>query len=165
MGKALADENVYFLEEPLAPDDFDGFARLVESSPTPIATGEKETTRFGGQDLMIRGNLRIIQPDIGRVGGFTEARRIAAPAEARNVQIIPHCWSTDIIVSVTLHYIASLSKCPYLEFDVFDQPLRSQLVKNPMSAKEGIVRVPEGPGLGIELNEEIINHFRWSPSR
>ena len=99
LGNALAEDDVYFLEEPLSPDNLDGFAELVAASPTAIATGEKETTRFGFRDLMERGKLRIIQPDIARVGGITEIRRIAALAEIRNVCVIPHCWATDILVN------------------------------------------------------------------
>jgi L-alanine-DL-glutamate epimerase-like enolase superfamily enzyme len=83
LGDALADQGVGFREEPLAPDDLEGFARLTARSRTPIATGEKETTRFGFRDLMERGGLRIVQPDIARCGGITETLRIAALAEVR----------------------------------------------------------------------------------
>ena len=86
--------------------------------------------------------------------------RIAAHAEARGVRVIPHCWSTDILVAATLHVIAALRDCPYLEYNVTDNPLRTELLAEPIRPSDGIVRVPDGPGLGIELNPETIARFR-----
>jgi L-alanine-DL-glutamate epimerase-like enolase superfamily enzyme len=165
LGRALAEDDVYFLEEPLSPDDLDGFAALVAASPTPIATGEKETTRFGFRELMDRGGLRIIQPDIARAGGLTEIVRIAALAEVRGVRVIPHCWATDILVSATLHFLATQpsARAPFLEFNVMDNPLRTRLLLEPLRPENGVVRVPQGPGLGIELNEETLAAYRWEP--
>jgi len=160
LGRGLADYGVYFLEEPLSPDDLEGFARLTAVSPTPIATGEKETTIYGYRDLIERGGLRIIQPDIARVGGISEAVRIAALAESRGVRVIPHCWSTDILVAATLHFISTLRDCPYLEFNVTDNPLRTDLLVDPIRPRDGFLTVPEQPGLGIELNEDTIERYR-----
>jgi L-rhamnonate dehydratase len=162
LARGLNDHGVFFLEEPLSPDDLAGFAQLVAQSPVPIATGEKETTRFGFRDLMDTGGLRIIQPDVARVGGFTEARRVADMARLRGVTVIPHCWSTDILVAATLHFIASLKECPYLEFCVVDNPIRRDIARNPIRFEQGVVRVPQGPGLGIELNEETIGRLRFA---
>jgi L-rhamnonate dehydratase len=162
LGRAMAEHRVYFLEEPLSPDDMDGWRDLVAQSPTPIATGEKETTRFGFADLIERGGLRIIQPDVARAGGITECLRIAAHAEARGVRVIPHCWSSDILVAATMHVITTLADCPYLEFNVMDQPLRKYLAKAPIRPRDGIVTAPEGPGLGVELNEEMIARYEVS---
>jgi L-alanine-DL-glutamate epimerase-like enolase superfamily enzyme len=160
LGRGLAEPGVYFLEEPLAPDDLHGFARLTAVSPTPIATGEKETTLYPYLDLMERGGLRIIQPDVARVGGISETLRIAAHAEARGVRVIPHCWSTDILVAATLHVIATLRDCPYLEYNVTDNPLRTDLLVEPLRPVEGIIRVPDKPGLGIELDEDVVARYR-----
>jgi L-rhamnonate dehydratase len=160
LGRGLADLGVYFLEEPLAPDDLDGFRRLVAASPTPIATGEKETSQFAFLDLMERGSLRIIQPDVARVGGISESLRIAALAESRSVRMIPHCWSSDILVAATLHVIATLRDCPYLEYNVTDNPLRRDLLTHPIRPRDGVVAVPTGPGLGIEINEDTVQRYR-----
>lgn len=162
LAKGLAGVGVFFLEEPLSPDDLDGYAQLVAASPVPIASGEKEQTRFGFRDLMDRGRLRIVQPDVARVGGFTEARRVAEMARLRGVTVIPHCWSTDILVAATLHLIASLKDCPYLEFCVQDNPIRREVVKDPIRFQGGVVKVPQGPGLGVELNEETISRLRFA---
>lgn len=160
LGTALADHRVFFLEEPLSPDDIAGFARLTAVSPTPIATGEKETTQYPYIDLMNRRGLRIVQPDVARVGGISESMRIAPLAEARGVRVIPHCWSTDILVAATLHVIATLRDCPYLEYNVTDNPLRTDLLVEPLRPHGGEIDVPAGSGLGIELNEETIARFR-----
>ncbi|MBS7697340.1 MULTISPECIES: mandelate racemase/muconate lactonizing enzyme family protein [unclassified Chelatococcus] len=162
LGRAFADSGVYFLEEPLSPDDVSGFARLVAQSPTPIATGEKETTQYPYLDLMDRGGLRIIQPDVARVGGISEAVRIVHHAEARGARVIPHCWSTDILVAATAHVLAVQRDAPYLEFNATDNPLRTDLLVEPMRVVDGLVRVPDGPGLGITLNEDTIERYRWN---
>jgi len=161
LARALADHNIYFLEEPLSPDDLDNFAKLVMASPTPIATGEKETTRFGFRNLMEQGQLRIIQPDAARVGGLTEMMRIASLAEVRQVRVIPHCWATDILVSTTLQFLAVQREAPYLEFNVMDNPLRNELLTEPIRAYDGRVAIPDGPGLGITLNEDTLARYRW----
>ena len=163
LGRAFAEHGVYFLEEPLAPDDLDGFARLTAVSPTPIATGEKEAGVHAYRMLMEHGGLRIIQPDIARVGGISESLRIAALAESRGVRMIPHCWSTDILVAATLHVISTLRDCPYLEYNATDNPLRTDLLVDPIRPVDGIVTVPEKPGLGIELNQDTIDRYRWNP--
>ncbi len=163
LGDALADHRVAFLEEPLSPDDLNGFARLTARSKTPIATGEKETTRFGFRDLIERGGLRIIQPDVARCGGITEMMRISALAEISGVRVIPHCWASDILVSATAQVLATIADAPYLEFNATGNPLKTDLLREPIVAVDGFVRVPQGPGLGIVLNEDTIERFRWTP--
>jgi len=162
LGRAMAESGVYFLEEPLSPDDIGGFAKLVAASPTPIATGEKETTQYPYLDLMERGLLRIVQPDVARVGGISEMMRIVAHAEARGVTVIPHCWSTDILVAATLHVLAVQRYAPYLEYNATANPLRTDLLVEPIRPVAGVVSVPDGPGLGIELNEDTIARYRWN---
>lgn len=159
LSNQYADLDVYFLEEPLLTDDLEGWRVLVEHSGVPIATGEKETTRFGFLDLMDRGSLRIIQPDVARAGGITECLRIAAHAEQRGVTVIPHCWSSDILVAATLHYISSLKDCPIAELNVMEQPFRTELACNPIRATDGILKIPTEPGLGIELNNDLVSEF------
>ncbi|MEO0400252.1 MAG: mandelate racemase/muconate lactonizing enzyme family protein [Pseudomonadota bacterium] len=152
--------NVYFIEEPLEADDFGSFRKLVAASPTPIATGEKLATLRDFAGLIDHGDLRIIQPDIARVGGFTEMLRIAAYADLHNVEIIPHCWASDILVAASLHFMAAARRSTYLEFCVFDQPLRRYLAQEPIAAKDGYALVPEKPGLGVELNDEIVKKYQ-----
>ena len=161
LAQGLAALGVFFLEEPLSPDDLDGYAALVGASPLPIACGEKETTRFGFRDLIERGQVDIIQPDVARAGGFTECRRIADMADLHGTQVIPHCWSTDILVSATLNFIATLSDCPYLEFCVVDNPIRRSVIQEPIEVVDGMVSIPNRPGLGLELNDKIVEDLRY----
>jgi L-alanine-DL-glutamate epimerase-like enolase superfamily enzyme len=112
---------------------------------------------------MDRGQLRIVQPDIARMGGISSTMRVIAHAEARNVRVIPHCWSTDILVAATLHCISTMRDCPYLEYNVTDNPLRTDLLVEPIRPSRGAVSVPETPGLGIELREDTLKRFRWDP--
>jgi L-rhamnonate dehydratase len=163
LGNALADSGVFFLEEPLHSDDLVGFSRLTGASRTPIATGEKETTQYPFIDLMDRGGLRIVQPDLGRVGGILETLKIVTHAEARGVRVIPHCWTTDILVSATLNAISIMKDCPYLEYNATDNPIRTDLLVEPIRPVDGIVTVPDKPGLGIELNEDTIARLRVDP--
>jgi len=76
------------------------------------------------------------------------------------VHMIPHCWATDILVAATLHVIATLRRCPYLEYNVTDNPLRRDLLTQPIRPVDGIVAVPTGPGLGIEIDEETVRRYR-----
>jgi L-alanine-DL-glutamate epimerase-like enolase superfamily enzyme len=160
--RGLRDYDVYFLEEPLSPDDLDGFRELREAGGVQIATGEKETSRFAFRDLIERGRPHIIQPDLARVGGITEAQRIGDFARLHGVTVIPHFWSTDILLAANLHYIASLQDCPYAEFCVLDQPLRRSVTTEPIELVDGMVRIPDKPGLGVELNQETVERFGWS---
>jgi len=150
----------FFLEDALSPDDLDGYAKLTRSTSLRIAAGEAYTTRFPYRDLIEKGNIDVVQPDVARVGGISEAQKIALMAHDRGVMCIPHSWSTDISVAATLHVLASSPQESLLEFCVADTPLRRNLITEPFTIdKEGFVKVPEQPGLGIELNEEVVKKY------
>ena len=161
LARALESYGVAWLEEPLSPDDLGGYAKLAAATSTPIAAGEKETTRFGFADLVTRAGIAVAQPDVARVGGFTEARRVADFADLHGVTVVPHCWSTDILVAATLHYVASLRSCPYLEYCIVDNPIRTSVTTHHFVPENGVVRVPDGPGLGIELDWSTIDALRY----
>lgn len=164
--ESAADHGLVFLEEPLSADDLDGYARLAQASRVPIATGEKETTRHSFIQLMDVGDLAIIQPDLARAGGITEARRIVSDAESRGRDVIPHSWASDILLAATLHVLATTKDARFLEYNVTDNPLRTDLLVEPIRPDEhGMVNVPRGPGLGIELNLDTVEKYRWEPSR
>jgi D-galactarolactone cycloisomerase len=89
--------------------------------------------------------------------------RIATLAEAKGARVIPHCWATDILVAATAHVLATFKDAPYLEFNATVNPLRTDLLTEPMRPLDGFVAVPDGPGLGIDLNEATIDRYRWTP--
>jgi len=161
LARRLEELNVYFLEEPLPPDDLDGYARLSGSTAVSIATGEKETTLDGFADLMERGRPDIIQPDLARCGGLTEARRIATVAGLRRVTVIPHCWSTEVLVRATTHFCAALPEVPYLEYCVAETPIRRRTVRNPVRLEDGWAIVPDEPGIGAELDDGFLEEFAY----
>ena len=159
LAHALAPFGLSFIEEPLDPDDIRGFRWLSERSPIPVATGEKESTRHGFDQLLEHGRPHVVQPDLARAGGFSETRIIADRAEAAGVRCIPHCWSTDVLVASTLHFIASRREEVRLEFCLEGNDLRRNVARSPITMVDGAVHVPEGSGLGIELNEDTIQRY------
>lgn len=161
LARALARYDVTFFEEPLSPDDIPGYRRLTTESPVAIAAGEKATTAYEFVDLVDRAHLKIIQPDLARCGGISEALKIATFAQLRSVAYVPHSWASDILVAATLHVLASIPDAPWVEVNVMENPLRRLLV-DPLKVIDGELAVPEGPGLGIEVNEAVVEHFAWN---
>ncbi len=159
LARALEPFGITFLEEPLHPDDLDGFAQLTSQSPIPIATGEKETSLAGFRTLIEHGRPDIVQPDLARAGGFTEVERIWELATERGVRLVPHCWSTDILVAATVQFLASRPDATRLEFCLEDNPLRRQLNPDPVWPVDGTVSVPTAPGLGVRLDPDIVERF------
>jgi L-alanine-DL-glutamate epimerase-like enolase superfamily enzyme len=159
VAKALEQLNVYWLEEPLPAEDYSGYRRLSESTTMRIAAGEEESGRLAFSRLINESHVDIIQPDISRCGGLTEARKIAVAAADNNIMLVPHAFKTGILVAASIHFIASLQHLPFLEFSVTESEIRRDLLLNPFRQKNGYVDVPEGPGLGVELNPEIIRKF------
>ena len=110
---------------------------------------------------MNRGRIDIIQPDLSRCGGLTEYRRIVYEAERAGVDICPHAWLTDLLSAASLHANACLKRSLFLEFNVSENPMLRDIIRNPIKLdNDGTLRVPEGPGLGIEIDEESVNRYR-----
>lgn len=154
--------DVYFLETPLQLDDLDGYAHLHDHSQVRIAAGELQNTRFEFLDLMDRGKVDVAQPDVGRVGGFTEARRVCDLAADRGRLIVPHCWKTGIGIAASAHLSAATAHCPYIEFlpaPLAESPLRRELVIDELVMKDGEIPLPQKPGLGIELNMDAMARY------
>jgi L-alanine-DL-glutamate epimerase-like enolase superfamily enzyme len=150
----------YWIEEPLAPDDYDGYAALASAVATPIAAGEQEATLWGFDTLIHRGRVDIVQPDLSRCGGFTVARKVADLAELRNVAVCPHAWLTDLLTAASLHLNAYLKRSLFLEFNVSASPMIRDLCHEPLQLEDGFLRVPQGPGLGVEVDEETMARYR-----
>ena len=112
----LAPYDLYFVETPIDIDDLEGYAFLHDRSPIPIAAGEWQNTHFEFLDLADRGLIDVLQPDVGRVGGFTEALRVCRIAAERGRLIVPHCWKSGIGIAASAHLAAACDHCPYIEF-------------------------------------------------
>jgi L-alanine-DL-glutamate epimerase-like enolase superfamily enzyme len=162
----LAPHNLYFVETPIDIDDLDGYAFLHERSPIRIAAGEWQNTRFEFLDLADRGQLDVLQPDVGRVGGFTEAMRVCRIAAERNRLIVPHCWKSGIGIAASAHLAAASACCPYIEFlpiELAESPLRRELLESDLPVLDGLIALPDAPGLGIELNRSTLQKYSSRP--
>ncbi|MDA1013501.1 MAG: mandelate racemase/muconate lactonizing enzyme family protein [Planctomycetota bacterium] len=158
----LAPTGIVWLEEPLSQDDRAGYARLCENSPVPIAAGEGDVTHWDFEDLIQRG-VHVVQPDVAFCGGLTVCRRVSEMCEPLGRRPVPHCFSTGINLAASLHWISTVSNGDLVEYCLRPSPLMRKLVKNLPPLIDGRVPVPDGPGLGIELDQDIIDEFRVDP--
>jgi L-alanine-DL-glutamate epimerase-like enolase superfamily enzyme len=159
VAKALEQMNIYWLEEPLPAEDYEGYRRLTESTTMRIATGEEESGRLAFSRLINESRVDVIQPDISRCGGLTEAKKIATLAADNNITLVPHAFKTGLLVAASIQLIAALPDVPFLEFSVTESAIRKELLVKPFVQKDGFVAVPTAPGLGIELNPDIIKKY------
>ena len=158
--RRVEEADLYWFEEPLAPDDYDGYRRLSAAVATRIAAGEADSTIGPFRRLVEHGHVDVLQPDLARCGGFTVARQIAQLARERAVEVVPHCFSTGVLVAASLHFAASLDRPTLSEFSVADSPLAGGVLARPFALEAGALAVPHGPGLGIELDEDLIDRLR-----
>ncbi|MCK4376541.1 MAG: hypothetical protein KAX19_14490, partial [Candidatus Brocadiae bacterium] len=160
--RMLADYGVYWFEEPLEPDDVDGYARLTDASPVKIAHGEVLTRRQSFAPYFKRRAMDIAQPDVTKVGGLSEMRRIAWMAEPYGIELVPHGWNTAVGVAADAHFVSSLHTRSFVEFNV-GNPLVEELIDPPFALDEnGCLPVPTAPGLGIEVDRERLAHLKQS---
>ncbi len=168
IGRELQKLGVYWFEEPISPEDLDGYIEVSRSLDMAIAGGENEFTKFGFREILARRAMDIVQPDVCAAGGITECKKIAALAQAHCVQCVPHAWGTAIGLAATIHFLSSLPDCPpclvpvppMLEYEQTFNPFRDELSAVPITHEQGVVAVPQGPGLGIEINREILKRYR-----
>ena len=159
----VADCNIYFAEATLQHDDLDGHSRLAAVSPIRICGAEASAGRHEIREWIERGRVAVVQPNIARSGGLTEIRRIAEMAEMAGVQVIPHGWKTGITAAVGRHFQAACPASPYFEYvspHVFDSMLRRELTTPEATLTDGVMALAEGPGLGIALNEDLVDRLR-----
>jgi D-galactarolactone cycloisomerase len=160
MGRAFEPYKLYWIEEPVATDDIAGSARVADALSTPIAGYETEIGLYGFRELITRGAVDIVQPDIAWAGGFSECRRIAALAQAHHLMVAPHAFAGAVLLAAALHFIASIPNGLVLEFDQNPNGLRDELLKEPFRIEtDGTIKLPERPGLGIELDRGAVERY------
>ena len=165
-GRAVADLDIGWFEEPVPPEDHGGYAAVRAALTMPIAGGECEFTRLGFRDIFQRRLVDIAQPDTCAAGGLTECKKIADMAATFGLRYIPHCWGTGIAQAAALQLLAVLPTSPpslhpfepMLELDRTEHPVRDALTAPPRLAA-GIVDIPTAPGLGIEIDRGALAHF------
>lgn len=168
MGRKLEELDVDWFEEPISPEDIDGYVEVTRALDIAVAGGENEFTRWGFKDAITRKAMDIVQPDVCAAGGISECKKIAAMATAHGVECVPHAWGSAVGLAATIHFLASLPDQPpaffpvppMLEFEQEENPFRDYLAKTPIVQVGGRVAVPDGPGLGIEVDRAVIEQYR-----
>jgi len=164
LAREMEEMEIYWFEEPLPPEDLDGYVELKNSTSIRIAAGECEMTRFGFKELIARRCVDILQPDVGICGGFTEFQKIVAMASAWNTQIVPHVWGTNIAIAAALHCYAAIPHIPgkinppepFFEFDRSANPLRDGATHEKFVAVDSYIDIPKTPGLGVTVDKEFL---------
>ena len=150
-----------WLEEPVwPPEDYSGLARVAAATDTPIALGENESTLYGFREIVEHRAGDIVQPSITKVGGIAEFRKIAALAQAAGLALAPHSFYFGPGLAATLHAAATLGGPMPVEFPTGEHEV--PLLARPIQARDGWVEVPEGPGLGVQINEEAVRRFPYA---
>lgn len=167
LGRELEQLNVEWFEEPISPEDLDGYVEVSRALDMAVAGGENEYTRWGFRDIVSRKAMDIVQPDVCAAGGLSECRKIATLAITHGVECVPHAWGSIIGVAATLHFIAALPDQPpsfrpmppLFEFEQCENPFRDDLGVEPIVQERGIVAIPTGPGLGIDINRKVLEKY------
>jgi D-galactarolactone cycloisomerase len=167
VGRAVANCDIGWFEEPVVPDDLDSYVEVRRGQPIPVAGGECEFTRWGFREVLMRRAMDIVQPDTAAAGGLSECKKIADMAVAFGVRYVPHVWGTGVGLAAALQLLAVLPhnpprripREPLLEFDRSEHPFRQAVLTQPIEHASGLVTIPDKPGLGIEVDREAIARF------
>ena len=163
LARQLEEFDIAWFEEPISPDDHPGLAEVRRSTIIPIATGEREFTRFDFDDLFLHRAVDIAQPDIARAGGFTEIRRIGHMASAKGIRLAPHAWGSVVLFAASIHMAMSAPNCHILEVSQGYMPMMYELFEESYDIREGIVHAPQKPGLGFTLRGDALERFEYIP--
>jgi D-galactarolactone cycloisomerase len=167
LGRRIEALDIAWFEEPVPPEDFGGYREVKAALGMPIAGGEAEFTRWGFRPLITERLVDILQPDVCAAGGISECKKIADMANAFGVRVNPHVWGTGVALAASLQLIAALPHNPpglhpiepLLEFDRSEHPIRMAVLADPIEQRGGRVDIPQGPGLGIEIDRAALARF------
>ena len=160
--EAFADCGVFWLEEPLFADDIAGHARLREATGVPIAVGENLQMCSAFENFVVREAVDFLQPDVARAGGITEINKIAALAARHGRPISFHTWGDAVALAASVHLSAALPDCTVMEIDYTYNPLRAELLRQPLEVESGFMVPPDKPGLGIQIDADALERFAFS---
>lgn len=167
MGRRLEGLNFYWFEEPLPQPDYAGYEVLTDKLDIAIAAGEALGSRGAFKEVITRRAMDIVQPDVSLCGGFAECLFVAELARLWGMPCMPHCWGGAVVIAATLQLLALLpdaswaraTETPMLELDTYENPFRDALITAPARVEDGFVAIPDGPGLGIEVIEEVVQRY------
>ena len=167
LGRAIETLDIGWFEEPVVPEDIEGYLQVKSAIAIPIAGGEAEFTRWGFRRLLAERAVDVAQPDTCGVGGISECKKIVDMASAFGVRCVPHCWGTGVAVAAALQMLAVIPHTPpglhpiepLLEFDRSEHPYRMAVLKTPIAPSGGWVEIPTGAGLGIEVDRAAVQRY------
>ena len=173
VGRALEELDAYWFEEPIAPEDLDGYRELRAGLTVNISGGETEFNRWGWRSILENRGLDIAQPEVCALGGVSEYLRVLALCHAHFTPVINHVWGSAIAVATNLQLLAAMPPLPggmhpwepMLEFDTTDNKFRDELLTEPLDiqgqvkSNAGRVTIPKGPGIGVEPDLDFINYY------
>lgn len=168
LGKAAADYDIDWFEEPVVPEQLSAYREVRAGQPIPVAGGETWHARYGMWPAIESRAVDILQPDLCGCGGFSEMLKIASLATLHGVRIVPHVWGTGVHIAAALQFMAAMTPDPVrvkpiepiLEFDRTENPFRQAVLTAPIEAVNGVVAIPDAPGLGIEINRDALAEFK-----
>lgn len=163
MAEALQPYRLYWLEEPLVANDLTGYSALKDYTSIPLAAGENQFDVADAAALLDTNAIHYLMPDPTRAGGLSEVRRICALAQSRGLSYSPHHYGSDVGFAATLHLIAATPGASYMLRDVAPAPLRESVLRTPIKIESGCAITPDGPGLGIELDWDVIRAHEVHP--
>jgi len=161
MARVLEAQGFVWLEEPVPPEDVEGYRALRAKVDIAVAGGECECTHHRFAHLLARGTFDVIQPDICRAGGLSACHRIGVLADAHNVRIAPHVSiGSALHLAASLHWALAARPVFIHEFPVFENPLVDELLTTPLDWRAGYLYAPTGPGLGVTVREDVVARYR-----
>ncbi|MCC7082963.1 MAG: mandelate racemase/muconate lactonizing enzyme family protein [Burkholderiales bacterium] len=163
LARGMEEHGVAWFEEPVSPDNHAGLAEVRRATSVPMATGERESTRFAFLSLLEKRAVDVIQPDVAIAGGFTEVRRIAALASAYGVRMAPHVWSAGVLFAASIHVVMSTPSSFIFEVSQASNPMIYEMFEEPFDIRGGRVHAPAKPGLGFTLRGDIERRFPFVP--
>lgn len=168
--RAVSEYNITWVEEPVPPENLSGYRKISSKVDIPLAAGEAHFGRFEFTNLIKSGVIDIIQPNLGRCGGFAEARYITRMATTENILVRPHVWNSAVGTAAALQFIATVPPYPHakganltpalFEVDRSENPLRDDLLINRLRLIGESIEIPNKPGLGIEIDEQVLDRYR-----
>jgi len=167
VGRALADIGLDWFEEPLPQQGYHGYPELRQKLQLPLAGGEGLQTRAGFSELLKRGAVDIVQPDVSICGGIRECLFVAELAALSGVACVPHCWAGVVTLAATMHVVSLLPDAsrmpgadpPLVELDITENPFRDAVSNMSFDPVDGHLTLPAAPGLGIEIDESLLRHY------
>lgn len=167
LARAMEPYDIYWFEEPVPPEDLDGYVEIRRNSQIPIAGGECEYTRYGFRELINRRAVDVLQPDLCAMGGFSEMLKVIAMASAANLPVIPHVWGTNVGLAAALQLYAALPNFPerrfpaepFFEYDQSPHPFRDGVTRERFVMRDGYLDIPDRPGLGVSLDLDFVRRF------